>query len=357
MKGPAKGTQIKGGRYYRVRADGAKRVWLPLTKVREGLPAFYTALADSLGRDSRDDTMPKLVAEWQREVMVKHSAKTQIDEKRRATVIADSFKTLGAAEVETPDCYDFLKPFQSMPRTHDLFRSQLRSIFQLAELKGYRKAGSNPVSAIPTMGSTPRDRYITDSELRRVKIGGLYGANGRRTPTGITLACFLEVAFLTGADVGVLLRLREERDQENPDEPHVCADGIFVRRDKTERTSRPVIVEWTPRLRAVVAKLKAIKAAQQTKKRAQQRVVTPLLFIGMDGTPWTYEALSSAWQKARARAKLPPTMLRDLRAKAATDKEEKDGITGANVLLDHTTEQQTADYIRRKKARRTSAAA
>lgn len=357
MKGPVKGTQIKAGRYYRVRADGNKRVWLPLTKVREGLPAFYNALADSLGRDSRDDTMPKLVAEWQTEVMVKHSDKTQIDEKRRASVIAESFKTLGAGEVETPDCYEFLKPFRAMARTHDLFRSQLRSIFQLAELKGYRKAGSNPVSAIPTMGSAPRDRYITDSELRRVKIGGLYGANGRRTPTGITLACFLEVAFLTGADVGVLLRLREERDPENPDEPHVCADGIFVRRDKTERTSRPVIVEWTPRLRAVVAKLKAIKAEQLAKKRAQQRVVTPSLFIGMDGTPWTYEALSSAWQKARARAKLPPTMLRDLRAKAATDKEEKDGITGANALLDHTTEQQTADYIRRKKARRTSAAA
>jgi hypothetical protein len=357
MKGPVKGTQIKGGRYYRIRADGPKRIWIPLTRVREGLPALYMALADSLGRDARDDAMAKLIAEWQSEVMSKHAAKTQVDEKRRALVIAESFEGGNAGQIETPECYEFLKPFQVMPRTHDLFRSQLRSIFQLAELKGYRKAGSNPVSAIPTMGSTPRDRYITDSELRRVKIGGLYGANGRRTPTGITLACFLEVAFLTGADVGVLLRLREERDHEHPDEPHVCADGIFVRRDKTERTSRPVIVEWTPRLRAVVAKLKSIKTEQQAKKRAQQRVVTPFLFIGMDGTPWTYEALSSAWQKARARAKLPPTMLRDLRAKAATDKEEKDGITGANALLDHTTEQQTADYIRRKKARRTSAAA
>lgn len=354
-KGPVRGTTEKHGRYYWLSRKDGKPVWVPLTRVTEGLPAFYRKLADEMGKRDRSDAMPKLVSEWEDEVMSKHAAKTQVDEKRRAAVIAESFKDLNAGEVETPDCYEFLKPFQEMARTHDLFRSQLRSIFQLAELKGYRKAGSNPVTAIPTMGSAPRERYITDSELRRVKIAGLYGANGRRTPTGITLACFLEMAFLTGADVGVLLRLRAERDPEQPDEPHVCADGIFVRRDKTERTSRPVIVEWTPRLKAVVQRLKAIKDAQAGKKRAHQRVVTPYLFIGMDGTPWTYEALSSAWQKARARANLPPTMLRDLRAKAATDKDESEGITGANTLLDHTTEQQTADYIRRKKARRTSA--
>jgi len=40
----------------------------------------------------------------------------------------------------------------------------------------------------------------------------------------------------------------------------------------------------------------------------------------------------------------------DLRATAATDKDE--GPQAANHLLDHTTEAQTASYIRRKKARR-----
>lgn len=48
-------------------------------------------------------------------------------------------------------------------------------------------------------------------------------------------------------------------------------------------------------------------------------------------------------------------MMRDIRAKSATDKEESHGMGAASALLDHTTENQTADYVRRKKARKTGA--
>lgn len=354
-KGPAKGTQIKNGRYYRVAIQGKKRVWIPLTRVDAGLPAFYAALASELGRKLHGDAMPKLVAEWEAEIMSTHAPKTQIDEKRRARVIAESFADLLASEVETPDCYQFLQPFSEMKRTYNLFRQQLRSIFKLAELKGYRKAGSNPISSISTMSCAPRSRYITDSELRRIKMGCFYGDDGRVNPSGLTMVCLLEILYLTGADVGVVTQLREQRDSHAPDAPHVCNDGLFLRREKTEGTSRPVIVEWTPRLRAVVARLLKLKKERLLKRRADQRVVTPFLFTEVDGTPLTYEAVSAAWQRGRDRAKVPAAMIRDLRAKAATDKEEREGLSAANALLDHTTEQQTADYVRRKKARRTTA--
>lgn len=355
-KGPVKGTQEKDGRYYLVRAIGSKRKWIPLTRVDEGLPAFYIALGKQLG-DVRDDTMPAVVAAWCSDVMSEHSAKTQVDEQRRANVIAESFKEFLAREVETPDCVEFLKPFRVMPRTHDLFRSQLSSVFKFCELKGWRSAGTNPVSVIATIDRSSRTRYITDSELRRIKVACLYGKDGKRTPSGLVMVCFIELAYLTGADVGVVVRILERRDPLQPDEPHVCADGIFLRRDKTENTSAPVIVEWTPRLRAVVLRLQQIKAERNLKRKAQQRVITPALLTKTNGEPLNYEAVSNAWQKAMGRldGKVPPTMIRDIRAKAATDKDETDGIKGANALLDHTTEAQTADYIRRRKARKTGA--
>jgi hypothetical protein len=59
-KGPAKGTRILNGRYYLVRAEGPKRVWIGLTKVAEGLPAFYAALAEQHRAPTvADDLMPK----------------------------------------------------------------------------------------------------------------------------------------------------------------------------------------------------------------------------------------------------------------------------------------------------------
>lgn len=357
-KGPAKGTQIKGDRYYLVRAQGTKRIWIRLTKVSEGLPAFYAALAKEHGRAERPDHMPQVIAAWNAAVMAKHSAKTQVDEKRRSKVIAESFEAFRAEEVEPPDVVDFLEPLQAMPRTHDLFRAQLHSIFAYAELKGWRKAGSNPVTVVPTMGYKPRQRYITDSELRRIKVGCIYGDDGRRNRSGITMAACIELAYLTGADVGVMIRILEQRDAERPDEPHICAEGIWLRRDKTKhKAGDALIVTWTPRLRAVVARLLKLKAERNLKKRASQRVQTPALITKQDGTPMTYEALAAAWQRGVKRSGVAPTMFRDLRAKALTDKADRDGVRAASDLGVHATEAQTTNYVRRTKARKTGAAA
>lgn len=104
---------------------------------------------------------------------------------------------------------------------------------RFAEEKGLRPAGSNPVQSIRTMRTRPRDRYVTDSELRRIKVGCLYGRDGRKTRTGLMMACLIEVAYLTAGDVSVLIRVLEKRDPHQPDEPHVCDEGIFLRRDKT----------------------------------------------------------------------------------------------------------------------------
>lgn len=357
-KGPAKGTQIKGGRYYLVRAEGTKRIWIGLTLVREGLPAFYAALAKEHGRAERPDYMPQVVAAWNAAVMAKHSAKTQVDETRRSKVIAESFEAFRCPEVEPPDVMEFLEPLQAQARTHDLFRAQLHSIFAYAELRGWRKAGSNPVSVVPPMGYTPRKRYITDSELRRIKVGCMYGDDGRRNRSGVTMACCIELAYLTAMDVGVMIRILEQRDPDQPEEPHLCAEGIWLRRDKTKGTGGDaLIVTWTPRLRAVVARLQKLKAERNLKKRAAQRVQTPVLITKQDGTPMTYEALAAAWQRGVKRSGVTPTMFRDLRAKALTDKADRAGVRAASDLGIHATEAQTTSYVRRTKARKTGAAA
>jgi hypothetical protein len=76
---------------------------------------------------------------------------------------------------------------------------------------------------------------------------------------------------------------------------------------------------------------------------------------GEDGTPYTYWGASSAWQRARRRSGIVGCTFKDLRAKALTDREEREDMKQARIMGSHSTEQQTADYVRAKGTKKTGA--
>lgn len=349
------GVFIKHGRFYRVRADGTKRVWVPLTRERDGLPALYSALAALMSKALPDDRMPALVAAWQADVMARHSEKTQASERIYCRVVAESFSDFRVDQVTAPDVAEFLSALRDRPRTHNLYRALIRELMRYAVEKGLRT--DNPVSGvIRTMTEKPRTRYITDSELRRIKVGGIYGDDRKLTRSGLMLAALVDMAYLTGQDIGALLKLRWARDPDSPDDPHVADGGLFFRRPKVEGvTGASVLIEWSPRLKDAVSRLRALHAARQLKKRADQRVVSGYLFTTQAGTPLTYSGASTAWKRAVKRAGIKGVMFRDIRAKALTDKEAREGMQAARQMGAHSTEAQTADYVRRKWTPKTGA--
>lgn len=185
--------------------------------------------------------------------MVKHSARTQVDEKARGARIAAAFAEFTSADVTPPDVVEFLKPFRTRPRTHNLHRAQLRERMRYAAERGYRPADSSPVSELRTITEKPRTRYITDRELRWIKVGAIYGNDGKRTRSGYPLRALIDMAYLTGQDTGVLQEVRKRRDPTDQNLPHVCVEGIFFRRAKVEETTgAAVLVQWTPRRRRPV---------------------------------------------------------------------------------------------------------
>ncbi|MGN6518678.1 MAG: hypothetical protein ACTHK2_04550 [Dokdonella sp.] len=351
-----RGVFAKGRRYYLVTADGKKRIWHKLSRIDAGIVAMFAALAEKKRELEiaalMNGKMPALIADWELEEMPRYGARTQVMLKHYNKGIANTFELWLPELVDTPACAEFLKQFRATPRTYNANRSQLRELMRFAEIKGRRPAGSNPVEAIRTMRTPPRTRCPSSSEIRRVKIGCLYGRDGKRTRTGMAMACLIEMLYLTGQDVGVTIRLLDAFDPMQPDEPHCRADGIFFRRDKT---GRAVVIGWTPRLEAVVARLRALKAERMLKKAAHQRIVTPRLFTNANGLPMTYEAASNAWQDGIKRSGVLHFMLRDIRAAALTDKECATDMHEANAMGAHATPGQTADYVRRRKPRKTSA--
>ncbi|MGK2897246.1 MAG: tyrosine-type recombinase/integrase [Burkholderiaceae bacterium] len=330
----------KGKWHYLVTANGRQRVWTKLSQVRDGLPAVYSALAQLMNTDAMSGRMPGLVSAWERDVMPRHAEKTRKDEQAMGRVIADSFvEFTSIAQIEPPHVAAFLKPLRAKPRTHNGYRGHLRELMRYAIEIGLRPAGSNPVTDVPPMALKPRTRYITDSELRRIKVAAHYGDDGQRTRSGPMLCALVDMAYLTGQRIGDLLTLEWSQ---------VKDEGILFQPAKTKAsTGAAVLIEWTPKLQNVVERLKVLRKAR--------RGFAPQLFTTQDGKAYTYWGASSAWKRAVKRAGVANVHFHDLRAKALTDVDEARGMGAARTMGAHSTETQTADYVRQKKAKRTGA--
>lgn len=160
----------KNGSYYYV----AKNKWTKLCRVKQGMPVMYRALAEIKEKDVLSDTVPSLVARWLKEVRVRHVKKTQANDLYMCQNISASFFEFSANQVKPPDVITFLNMFIDMPRSNNGYRSQVRELMRYAEELGWRDSGTNPVDSLRTLPLRPRNRYITDSELRRIKIGAVY---------------------------------------------------------------------------------------------------------------------------------------------------------------------------------------
>lgn len=342
----------KGRWYYLVTAEGKKRIWTKLTQVREGLPALYTKLADLAARDVAPDRMPALVADWLKEVSGApgRSKKSKANDKWVMNTISKSFSDFRASQVTPPDCATFLKPFRVKPRTHNEMRAGLRELMRYAEEKGYRPAGSNPLAAIKTMSVAARDRYPTDSELRRIKVAAHYGKDGKRTRMGPTIAALIDLAYLTGQRVGDLLDLRWTKKAAIGEDglvvaPYIAAEGIYFKPSKTAgSTGAKILIQWTPKLRQTIERIEKIG------RRNLRWVIT-----SQEAQQYEYEAFKSAWARAIERSGVKQLHFNDLRAKALTDTEERQGMQAARRKGAHSTESQTADYVRHRKAQKSEA--
>lgn len=107
------------------------------------------------------------------------------------------------------------------------------------------------------------------------------------------------------------------------------------------------MIEWTPRPRAVILRLKEMRM-ERPGRRAW-------VFCTLDGRRYTYSGASTTWKRAVKRAGVPALVFRDIRAKAITDMEEREGMMVARNMVAHSADSKAADCVRRKSSRRTGA--
>lgn len=331
-----KRVYIKHGSYWHVRSAGKKKVWTKLSAISAGLPALYRALAEIEQEDTAKDLMPALIKTWLAEVDSKRSAKTQANSAYQTRTISESFQEFRAKDVAAPNVIEFLKHFTDKPRTYNAYRAMLRELMRFAEEKGFRNPGTNPVDSLKTVSIKARTRYLTDSEIRRIKVAAMYGDDGLRTRAGATLCALIDMAYLTGQRIGDLLTLEWAG---------VGKDGIVFQPAKVEgSTGAKVLIEWSPRLEELVQRIKTLPG-----KSAQ------FVFCTLQGKPYTYSGASTSWKRAVKRAGIKNCHFHDLRGKALTDVDKGRGLMDAQRMGGHSTQSQTADYVRHKLAIRVGA--
>lgn len=199
-------------------------------------------------------------------------------------------------------------------------KALLSSIWNFARECGYT-ALANPCAGIKGNKETGRDNYIEDDMFLAVY-----------EKADQPLKDALDLFYLTAQRVADTLKM-DERDIRN--------GQLFVQQNKTSAKRR---IEIIGQLKEVVERIMA--------RKARYKVRSTRLVVMENGQPMTVSMLRGRFDAARLAAGIEKSefQMRDLRAKAATDKEESTGsIRDARDQLGHTTVGMTEQYIRRRK--------
>lgn len=203
-------------------------------------------------------------------------------------------------------------------------KALLSHIWNFARSKGITSK-ANPCAGIRGFKEEGRDVYVEDDIYQMV--------HDAAEPA---LRDALDLAYLIGQRPADVLKLTRADIKEG---------ALWLRQNKTGHKLRV----------AIEGELAALL------ERMGRRKVMGMGLINMpDGTPMTKYMMRGAMDRARAAAaasrpdlaaQIKEFQFRDLRAKAATDKEESHGITAAQEQLGHTTPTMTQHYVRHRKGK------
>jgi integrase len=197
-------------------------------------------------------------------------------------------------------------------------------VWNFARSKGLTNK-ANPCAGIKGYAETGRDVYVGDDVYRAVH-------DAAEQP----LRDAMDLAYLTGQRPADVLKLARSDIKDG---------ALWIEQNKTGTKLR---VSIEGELAVIIERIKS------------RRVLGLKLVNMMDGTPMTRFELRGALDRARSAAsaayphlseQIKHFQFRDLRAKAATDKEETHGIAAAQDQLGHSTATMTQHYVRHRKGK------
>ena len=228
-----------------------------------------------------------------------------------ATKIKAAFAEFTPEQVKPKHIALFKRSMADTPGSANHCLAVLRVVFNY--LLEQQLVESNPAFEVKRYTQAPRERLLSREEFDKIHAAAVP-----------RLACMMDLMYLTGQRLMDVVGIKQA---------DLGAEGVVFRQAKT---GARLIVRWTPELRAVVDRAKALQG--------NARSLT--LFRGRRGTPPGYRSVRVQWVAACASAGVLDAQARDLRAMSATEAQAQGA--NATALLGHATPATTQRYLRSK---------
>lgn len=174
----------------------------------------------------------------------------------------------------------------------------------------------NPAAGVRKNSEKPRDMYISHEEYFRC---------WEAADQAIRDA--MDLAYYTGQRRGDLLNMQDSDIKDG---------ALWLKQGKTGTRLR---IEMTGELAVLIEDIKA--------RKRSYKIYSPYLLVIESGLKLLPDTLRSRFDAAR-KASGVKFQFRDIRAKAATDKENSHNLTDAQYLLGHTSSNMTRAYVRNR---------
>jgi integrase len=314
----------KGKAYYldtvKVVNGESKRTWVLLGH------DFTTALqmyAEMVGGQTKEQTHFTFAMAWEKyqiSELLKKAHKTQEGNLQQVKRLLFTFGGVVLDKIKPVHIRRYLDHYRDKPRQADLEIALFSHIFNMAREWGMTEA-PNPVAGVKKHNSHGRKVYIYDDLLKSVY-----------EHADEPLRDFLDFMYLSGQRNADVLKADERQ----------IIDGCYeFEQGKGKKKMR---IEIIGEFAALINRIRA--------RRAAHKVVSTRLIFDVDGTPMTKNKLRFRFDRAREKAGIEKIafQMRDLRAKAATDKTDSHNLSEASDQLGHSSTSLTKRvYVRRGK--------
>jgi integrase len=189
--------------------------------------------------------------------------------------------------------------------------SMLSSVISHAMRWGW--CDKNPCRGVRRNKERPRDRHVTDAEIKSLC-----------DAADVQVCCIIDLVLITGLRKGDVLAIKLS---------DLSDAGLEIR---VSKTGKRIIFEWTSELRAIINRCRSLK----------RRIGSFHLFCNRKGQAYTISGFDSIWQRVVKRAGATGVHFHDLRARAITDAKKQGGIDYAQALAAHDSASTTERYIR-----------